>query len=180
MRKTIAAKIRYLEQQFRNASYCLNNTRAGLSNPGYIEAYISKTYSHYSMLEPIMVDRPNIRPLCTEDSVVDASEENFRVTPPSMEQPVRSKIASLKSEDGDEAQFTSPKASTPTNTKHYRPSIVTQEVSRTSSVRKRIKRGLEIPSILENSALISIRREDLALKNSQKESNEAIKKATTA
>eukprot|EP00171_Calliarthron_tuberculosum_P023793 IDg23793t1 len=77
--KDIGTKIASLERAFREASDWLNNTGAGLSNPGEIRAYIQNKWPHYYDLEPILADRPNTRPLYTNEENVSGGQGTKKI-----------------------------------------------------------------------------------------------------
>jgi hypothetical protein len=70
--KDVENKITSLERQFRVASDWANNTGQGVDNPGDFEAAIIKRCPFYKELEPIMGDRPNAKPLASNE---DSDEE---------------------------------------------------------------------------------------------------------
>ena len=71
--KDVENKITGLERQFRLASDWANNTGAGVENPGDFKAAVLKRCALYDELEPIMGDRPNAKPLASneEDSLLE-------------------------------------------------------------------------------------------------------------
>lgn len=72
--KDVENKIVNLERQFRQASDWVANTGQGVDNPGDFEAAVKRRCPLFQELEPIMGDRPNARPLATnEDSSSDGS-----------------------------------------------------------------------------------------------------------
>ena len=75
MEKDVENKITGLERQFRTASDWANNTGAGVENGGEFKAAVLKRCALFDELEPIMGDRPNAKPLASnEDSSVDDVE----------------------------------------------------------------------------------------------------------
>ena len=66
--KDVENKIVSLERQFRTASDWANNTGQGVDKPGDFEAAIKKGCPLYHELEPAMGERPNAKPLCTNDN----------------------------------------------------------------------------------------------------------------
>jgi hypothetical protein len=76
--KDVENKIVALERQFREASDWANNTGQGVDDPGDFEAAILKRCPHYHQLEDIMKERPNAKPLATnEGSPVYGSDNNL-------------------------------------------------------------------------------------------------------
>jgi hypothetical protein len=70
-------EITSLERQFRQASDWANNTGQGVENPGDFEAALLKRCPLYKELEPIMGERPNSKPLSTnEDSDEDWNNDD--------------------------------------------------------------------------------------------------------
>jgi hypothetical protein len=67
--KAVENKIGHLERNFREANDWLNNTGAGLQTPGDINEYFCKKFPLYNILQRIMGDRPNARPLATSDDI---------------------------------------------------------------------------------------------------------------
>jgi hypothetical protein len=65
--KDVENKITSLERQFCQASDWANNTGQGVDNPGDFEAAIKKGCPLYKELEPIIGDRPNVKPLATNE-----------------------------------------------------------------------------------------------------------------
>ena len=65
--KDVENKISGLERQFRVASDWANNTGQGVDKPGDFEAAIAKRCPHYAVLEPVMGERPNAKPLATNE-----------------------------------------------------------------------------------------------------------------
>jgi len=65
--KDVENKITSLERQFRLASDWANNTGQGVDQPGDFEAAILKRCPHYKQLEDIMGDRPNAKPLYSNE-----------------------------------------------------------------------------------------------------------------
>jgi hypothetical protein len=77
--KDVENKITSLERQFRVASDWANNTGAGVDKPGDFQAAVLQRCPLYNELEPIMGDRPNAKPLASnEDPDI---EENAPVGP---------------------------------------------------------------------------------------------------
>ena len=75
--KDVENKIVSLERQFREASDWANNTGQGVENPGEFKSAVLKRCPLYDELEPIMGERPNCRPLYTNE---DDSDENENAT----------------------------------------------------------------------------------------------------
>ena len=71
--KDVENKITSLERQFRQATDWAENTGQGVADPGDFEAAILKRCPFYKELEPIMGERPNARPLGTNED--DDAEE---------------------------------------------------------------------------------------------------------
>jgi hypothetical protein len=65
--KDVENKITSLERQFRTATDWANNTGQGVDNPGDFKAAVLKRCPFYDELEPIMGDRPNAKPLSTNE-----------------------------------------------------------------------------------------------------------------
>ena len=65
-----------MESQFRSASDWANNTGQGVDNPGDFQAAINKRCPLYELLEPIMGDRPNAKPLATNEEFEFDSDES--------------------------------------------------------------------------------------------------------
>jgi hypothetical protein len=65
--KDVENKIVSLERQFRTATDWANNTGQGVENPGDFEAALLKRCPLYTELEPIMGERPNAKPLATNE-----------------------------------------------------------------------------------------------------------------
>jgi hypothetical protein len=68
-------KITSLERQFRQATDWAENTGQGVSDPGDFEAAILKRCPLYKELEPIMGERPNARPLSTNEDNEEEEED---------------------------------------------------------------------------------------------------------
>jgi hypothetical protein len=76
--KDVENKIVSLERQFRQGSDWANNTGQGVENPGDFEAALLRRCPLYKELEPIMGERPNSKPLSTneEDDNSSSGEED--------------------------------------------------------------------------------------------------------
>jgi hypothetical protein len=89
--KDVENKIVGLERQFRQASDWANNTGQGVDNPGDFQAAVLKRCPLYVELEPIMGERPNSKPLATneeseeEDEDEAITEENYTAVEQSCE-----------------------------------------------------------------------------------------------
>ncbi|KAL3927281.1 MAG: hypothetical protein SGARI_005367 [Bacillariaceae sp.] len=76
--KQVENKINTIERQFKKASDWLANTGAGLDDPGSIKTYVLKLCPVYYDVEAVMSERPNARPLATnEDSDSDEVSNTF-------------------------------------------------------------------------------------------------------
>ena len=86
--KDVENKIVGLERQFRQASDWANNTGQGVDNPGDFQAALLKRCPLYVELEPIMGERPNSKPLATneESEEEDEDEETTEENPTAVEQ----------------------------------------------------------------------------------------------
>jgi hypothetical protein len=73
--KDVENKIVSLERQFRVASDWANNTGQGVDNPGDFEAAILRRCPLYKELEPIMGERPNSKPLSTNEDDVSIEDD---------------------------------------------------------------------------------------------------------
>ena len=78
--KDVENKITGLERQFRVASDWANNTGAGVENGGEFKAAVLQRCALYDELEPIMGDRPNAKPLASNE---DSSVEDAATVPTS-------------------------------------------------------------------------------------------------
>ena len=70
--KDVENKITTLERQYRDATDWKNNTGAGLDDPGAIDAYIKKKCPYYDELDAIMSERPNTKPIASNESSDDS------------------------------------------------------------------------------------------------------------
>jgi hypothetical protein len=77
--KDVENKITGLERQFRVASDWANNTGAGVENGGEFKAAVLQRCALYDELEPIIGDRPNAKPLASNE---DSSVEDVATTVP--------------------------------------------------------------------------------------------------
>ena len=79
--KDVENKITSLERQFRQATDWASNTGAGVDNPGDFEAAVLQRCPMFKELEPIMGERPNAKPLSSNeiDSDVDDSSVDEQV-----------------------------------------------------------------------------------------------------
>ena len=78
--KDVENKITSLERQFRLAMDWRNNTGQGVENPGEFNAATLKRCPLWEQLEPIMGDRPNAKPLATNESDDSESESSLNKT----------------------------------------------------------------------------------------------------
>jgi hypothetical protein len=85
--KDVENKIVSLERQFRLAMDWVNNTGQGVDNPGDFEAAVLKRCPLWKDLEPIMGERPNSKPLCTNEDDDDYSIEEDRPEEEPLEAP---------------------------------------------------------------------------------------------
>lgn len=92
--KDVENKITSMERQFRLAVDWSNNTGQGVSDPGKFEAAILNRCPYFKDLEPIMGDRPNSKPLATnEDSSEEEDDESTAgVAPTAVEQSHESEL----------------------------------------------------------------------------------------
>jgi hypothetical protein len=65
--KDVENKITSLERQFRVATDWAENTGQGVDDPGDFQAAVLKRCPYYMELDPIMGERPNARPLSTNE-----------------------------------------------------------------------------------------------------------------
>ena len=73
--KDVENKVNLLEAQFRKASDWKNCTGQGIDDPGSVEEYLKKLCRYYNELEPVMGDRPNAKPLFTNE--VDPDDDDL-------------------------------------------------------------------------------------------------------
>ena len=74
--KDVSNKIEKLERQFRNASDWANNTGQGVDEPGDFRKAVLQRCPLYYEYEPIMGDRPNARPLLTNEEEEEEGDSN--------------------------------------------------------------------------------------------------------
>jgi hypothetical protein len=72
--KDVENKITSLERQFRVASDWASNTGAGVDNPGDFQAAVIQRCALFNELEPIMGERPNAKPLYSNEN--DSDDED--------------------------------------------------------------------------------------------------------
>jgi hypothetical protein len=110
--KDVENKITSLERQFRVATDWANNTGQGVDNPGDFDEAVKKCCPLYDVLELIIGDRPNVKPLSTneEDSADDSSAGSEIAAFPNAATAVEESM-NKEQEEGTANEKTPPKSS---------------------------------------------------------------------
>jgi hypothetical protein len=153
--KDVENKITGLESQFRKACDWANNTGQGVDNPGDFKAAVLKRCPLFDELDPIMGDRPNAKPLYTnEENSDDTLEDDVDGCPVGAAASATAIAHSTnENEDSDEGEKTTPPKKIASTTSSIASSTTSSRKRITVSdngMRKRGKSNNQVDYILSN------------------------------